>query len=592
MLPHSPHRIGRYELHAEIASGGMGRVYLAQARGPGGFAKLVALKTVHPDLAAEPQFVNMFLDEARIASRIDHRNVCQVFDFGESDGRYFIAMEYLIGESVQRVLRLLSRRETREPEDDRIAVRIVADAAEGLHAAHEVTGEDGQPLDVVHRDVSPQNIFVSYDGGVRVMDFGVARAEGRLHQTEADSLKGKLSYMAPEAMLQSDIDRRADVWGLGVVLWELVTGRRFVRGANQIEVIKAVTQGELQRAIDVRPELDPVLNTIIDGALTRDRDERFQSARELGQALENWLAASGPPLGMPQVAEFMSKNFPTERAAAFELVDAARHSSSGVRPRGSEPGVSARASEPAPSPSPRAPRPSRDDSDSLELQIELTDPEGAFPSVHAPALPPQRSLPIAAGVVMGILATGLGIAITLLVIREPTVIVAMPKTGPASTARSDGPQPSLREPRETGADADEREVSADPRPAGDETSANDTANDTANDIANDTAANDTAADDPANPVTSDGASGRRSRGGARSEPVATTGELRVSTPGGWADVYFEGRRLGRTPLSVTLPVGSGQLELRPYGLPPPAGSTSLRRHVRIGAAPTRVEVSL
>jgi serine/threonine-protein kinase len=224
----APERIGRYELCFELASGGMASVYLARAEGSPGFEKLVALKRIHPHLADERGYVEMFLDEARIASRITHANVCSVFDFGESDGEYFIAMEYLVGEPLSRVQRrvVVNAEQRTSPLLPARMARIIADACEGLHAAHELRDASGESLNVVHRDVSADNLFITYDGAAQVVDFGIAHARQRLHQTEAGQVKGTFPYMAPEQMTAAVVDRRVDVWALGAVLWELLALRR------------------------------------------------------------------------------------------------------------------------------------------------------------------------------------------------------------------------------------------------------------------------------------------------------------------------------------------------------------------------------
>ena len=198
--PNAPSKIGRYELCFELASGGMASVHLARVEGNPGFEKLVALKRIHPHLACEPEYIEMFLDEARIASRITHSNVCSVFDFGEADGEYFIAMEYLVGEPLSRVHRrvLADLDQRSSPLLPMRMARIIAQACEGLHAAHELADGDGESLHVVHRDVSAENLFVTYDGATQVVDFGIAHARQRVHHTEAGQVKGTFPYMAPE----------------------------------------------------------------------------------------------------------------------------------------------------------------------------------------------------------------------------------------------------------------------------------------------------------------------------------------------------------------------------------------------------------
>lgn len=215
--------IDRYELVAEIASGGMATVFLARLSGVGGFQRFVAIKRLHPHLAAEREFVEMFLDEARLAAGIHHPNVVSILEVGASDRGYYLVMEYIEGDTLARLLARAATSGQRLPRE--IALRVVIDMLAGLHAAHELKDEMGQPTGLVHRDVSPQNVLVGLDGICRITDFGVARAASRLSATRVGQLKGKIAYMAPEqAMGKSDIDRRADVFAGGIVLWRCSPG--------------------------------------------------------------------------------------------------------------------------------------------------------------------------------------------------------------------------------------------------------------------------------------------------------------------------------------------------------------------------------
>jgi serine/threonine-protein kinase len=318
-----PRVIGRYRLCYELASGGMASVYLARAEGPGGFEKLVALKLIHPHLAREAHFIEMFLDEARIAARIAHGNVASVVDFGEVEGRYYIAMEYLAGETLLRVNREAKR--STDPTVRRawqtVACRIVADLCEGLHAAHELTDERGRPLHVVHRDVSPSNLLVSYDGVARVMDFGIAKARNRLHETDTGVVEGKHGYMAPEMLSGRDYDRRVDVWAMGVVLWELLAGRRLFHRRNQAETLLAAVSEPIAPPSVYARSVSSALDAVVLRALARDPDARYATARELGRDL---LRAAGAPVGLADVAELMDALFREERARKLEMMDVAR----------------------------------------------------------------------------------------------------------------------------------------------------------------------------------------------------------------------------------------------------------------------------
>jgi serine/threonine-protein kinase len=318
-------RLGRYRLVREIASGGMATVNLAVADG---LDKLVALKIIHPHLAQEESFVRMFLDEARLASAISHRNVCNVFDFGETDGRFYIAMDFLSGQSLRDVLRRLRKAEL-QTEPRRLAVYVaymLAEACEGLHAAHELHGSDGRPLNVVHRDVSPHNLFVTYDGNVSVVDFGIARASDRIQSTATGVLKGKFSYMAPEQMRQLEVDRRADIWALGVVLWEsLLLQRLFVR-SSQADTVMSVMMDRVKPPSEIKPDLPKELDAIVLRAISRNPAHRFATAREMGRELMKFCRESGVLVSPIEIETMMERLFEQEIAESKALLRKAKRS--------------------------------------------------------------------------------------------------------------------------------------------------------------------------------------------------------------------------------------------------------------------------
>ncbi|MDH3201413.1 MAG: serine/threonine protein kinase [Myxococcales bacterium] len=324
--PASPKRIGRYELRFELASGGMASVFLARAEGAPGFQKLIALKRIHSHLATEKDYVEMFLDEARIASRITHANVCSVFDFGEADGEYYIAMEYLVGEPLSRVhRRVMANADQRSSAllPARMA-RVIAGACEGLHAAHELKDADGELLRVVHRDVSAENLFVTYDGLVQVVDFGIAHARERVHHTSAGQVKGTFPYMAPEQMTAAVVDRRVDVWALGAVLWELLTLRRLFLRDNDVNTMYAVLSGEIRPPSDYRKDVPPELDSIVLRALQRNPDERWPNARQMGTALRQFLAKQEELVGPAELADWMAELFPDGELRKHRLMEIAR----------------------------------------------------------------------------------------------------------------------------------------------------------------------------------------------------------------------------------------------------------------------------
>jgi serine/threonine-protein kinase len=314
---------GPYHLALEIASGGMATVYLA-VHGLEGFQNTVAVKRIHPHLAKDKQFVDMFVDEAHIAARINHPYVCRVFDFGKTgDHSYYIAMEFLRGEPLSRVFKALTPERVESPRHPTIIARVIANLAEGLHAAHTLKDTHGQCLDVVHRDVTPQNLFVLCDGTVRVTDFGIARARVRSHQTEGGRIKGKLSYMSPEQLNQQPVDCRSDLWSLGVVTWELLTGRRLFRATSEGETVLSVLSRPIPPPSRFAGSVPRQLDAIVLRALSRDPQLRFSSARELVRALETFLAAASDTVPTMDVADWVEELFPGAAQRSDALVELA-----------------------------------------------------------------------------------------------------------------------------------------------------------------------------------------------------------------------------------------------------------------------------
>ncbi len=295
-------RLGRYELLLPIAKGGMARVWAARQHGQRGFTKLVAIKTILPHLAREHEFERMFLDEARVASLVHHPNVCEIYELGEEGQVLFLAMEWVHGDSLVHMLR--TSETTTEPIPLRVAARILADACAGLHAAHELIDEDNQPMNVVHRDVSPHNILVSVDGHVKVADFGVAKALGQLHEaTVAGQIKGKLSYMAPEQVSGAPVDRRSDIFSLGCVLYEATTGMLPFLGEADHQVMQALIRGDYIMPTKLVRGFPPELEAIIVRALAADPAKRYASAEHMRLALEEWLLSTGSVVSAAHVAQ-------------------------------------------------------------------------------------------------------------------------------------------------------------------------------------------------------------------------------------------------------------------------------------------------
>jgi serine/threonine protein kinase len=276
--------LGRYALHDEVASGGMAAVHLGRLLGPVGFARTVAIKRLHPQFAKDPSFVAMFLDEARLASRIRHPNVVPTLDVVSLEDELFLVMEYVHGDSLARLQRYARARGEHIPIE--VAVGVISHALHGLHAAHEAKSERGTPLEIVHRDVSPQNILVGTDGIGRVLDFGIAKASSRLQITLEGQLKGKLAYMAPEQLEHQDVDRRVDVWATAIVLWESLAGRRLFNGDHPARVMKAVLNDAIPKPSEIAADVPADLDAVVMKGLARDPNERWASARDMAVALE------------------------------------------------------------------------------------------------------------------------------------------------------------------------------------------------------------------------------------------------------------------------------------------------------------------
>lgn len=306
-LPGGTYFLGRYRVVDEIGIGGMASVHLARMDGPGGFQKWVAIKRIHPHLVEDETFVNMFLDEARVAARISHPNVATVFELGKHEDTYWIAMEYLHGEPLREVMRRTE--ELGQPMPPEIACRVIADAAEGLHAAHELLGKNGEKLGLVHRDVTPHNLFVTYDGNTKVVDFGIAKFTSRMANTRAGTLKGKLAYMSPEQVAGEPIDRRTDVFALGVVLWELTTGQRLFRMESDLDTLAKVQECAVPRPSTIVRGYPIDLEKIVMKALAKTKNERYRTAREFSRALQSLLMRRGLFIASDEVAAYMVSVF-------------------------------------------------------------------------------------------------------------------------------------------------------------------------------------------------------------------------------------------------------------------------------------------
>jgi serine/threonine-protein kinase len=604
-------RFGKYTLVYRIASGGMATVYLGREQGPHGFDRPVAIKRIHPHLQSRRAFVDMFLDEARIAARINHPNVCTVLDFGAAEDTYYIALEYLVGVPLHRLISVVAHdaQRLRSPKWQALAARIIADAAEGLHAAHELRDGKGELLHVVHRDVSPQNLFVTFDGVVKVVDFGVARSRARIHQTATGTVKGKLSYMAPEHAVGATIDRRADVWSLGVCLWEALSGRRLFKRKNEMEVILAIREGSIPRLSMLVPDVPPMLEEIVVQALDRDVELRFPTTRALGVALQAFLKSQPEATGLAELAEWMTDLFARERSERLGMLSATLdEDESRARPVERVPYETLSAIDVAEAKtqafetgSTRIPsRPPGSPDSGPAIAADPPSEEISLPVFDVKTDPaprgPYRWIAIGAAAFVGLVL--LGVALGVLVgsgldsdaSNRELGVATLP---PAERARAGDEtrvvpiRPALEREIATPAPIDP------PVPANEPEAVAPSARIEAEAPRIEAEAPSAMTDVRAPPaeILAPRTEGPRVPSAMTEAPRApevaqaerperarATGEVVVVAVGGWADVYSNGQRVGRTPSRLRLPAGRAMIVLRPFG-----GETSLRRPVTVRA---------
>lgn len=322
-LPPS-HQLGKYRLVATLGQGGMGTVYLALASGLGQFRKVLVVKELRQDLTRKQGFVSMFMDEAKLAARLDHPNVVQTFEAGQEDERYYLAMEYLDGQPMSV---LIDRLASSKGLPLWVHIQILCEVLSGVQYAHELPDYDGRPLGVVHRDISPQNVFITYHGQVKVVDFGVAKAAGASTLTDPGVFKGKFAYAAPEQVLGRPVDGRTDVFAVGVMLWEAIAGRRFSQQTVTPAAFRERAAGREPRIRAVVPKVDPLLADICDRAVAVDPEQRFASAEELRAELQEYLQLSGVRVEAPEIGQFMRDVFAQERRDIHMVIERAmKHS--------------------------------------------------------------------------------------------------------------------------------------------------------------------------------------------------------------------------------------------------------------------------
>ncbi len=315
-----PKRFGKYTLLRKLATGGMAELFLALQKSVAGFEKLIVIKRILPAMNADKAFIDMLLHEARIAATLSHPNIVQIFDVGQVEGTYFIAMEHVHGEDIRSIVRQMKKKAYPTfPREH--ALGIVMGMCAGLAYAHEKTDLDGSPLNIVHRDISPQNVVVTFSGDVKIVDFGIAKSDNKnTDQTKSGKLKGKVPYMSPEQARGDNIDHRSDIFATGVMLFELTTGRRLFKGASEYETLKLICDRDYPRPSQVIAGYPPALERIVMRALEKDRDERYQSARDMQHDLEVFIRDERVAVSTVAMNEFMQGLFADKLASQKEAL--------------------------------------------------------------------------------------------------------------------------------------------------------------------------------------------------------------------------------------------------------------------------------
>ena len=313
ILP-QPIQFGKYTLFERIGRGGMAEVYKGRIQGPAGFERVFVVKRILPHLSEEPTFIRMFVEEAKLSARLNHPNIVQIFELGNVEGEYFISMEYIRGRDLADTMRAIWK--TMGPPRPELVAYVGREACRALAYAHSLTDDSGNPLGMIHRDVSPSNIMLSYEGGVKILDFGIAKALGEAPETtKSGTMKGKYAYMAPEQTENGDdVDSRIDIFSCGIVLHEVLTGRRLFKGANDIQTIERVRRCEVPPPSFQNPMCPPELDNVVLKALARNRDDRFATAAEMADALDDVVHASRFQPG--HLAQLLHDLFPLEGGAA------------------------------------------------------------------------------------------------------------------------------------------------------------------------------------------------------------------------------------------------------------------------------------
>lgn len=431
----SGRQLGRYEVLRQLASGGMATVYVARAQGVAGFERVVAIKVLHPHLAHDEDFISMFLDEARLAARIRHPNVVATLDISDTQGDgYFLVMEYVEGDHFGALLRNAARGAERLTVP--VVGRIVMDALLGLHAAHTLTDTTGQLLDLVHRDISPHNILVGADGIARITDFGVAKAQVRLSSTRDGQFKGKLSYMAPEQAASGEASQRSDIFSMGIVMWEALTGRRLFRGENNAEVLNKILNADVPKLSQLDPELEP-FDDVAAKALARLPEDRFETAEAFADAIEDAAAMLGgvatPRAVTREVKRWLGDKIETEQRAIRDAMEALGRSdfTPGVLPRPMESGSQ-----------PSMPFPRTDPPGDLSDMTMGAKPSTLTADHESPGAKKQRGMVVAGLLLLLLFLVGGGAAAWLMLGGDTATAPASQTIDPSADPQGAGAEPA------------------------------------------------------------------------------------------------------------------------------------------------------
>jgi serine/threonine-protein kinase len=533
----------------------MATVYLAQKIGPGGVCQPAAIKVIHPHLARDNDFVDMFLDEARIVSCINHPNVSRVLDFGHAEGTYYLAMEYVMGETWGDTLSALKATPDARGILPALLSQVLAQASEGLHAAHEACDEDVRPLLIVHRDVSPQNIIVGYDGSVRVLDFGIASAAEKLHTTRNGTIKGRFAYMAPEQMRGHLVDRRADIWSLGVMLWEGLARERLFKRDTEAETVLAVTADPLPSLEGREPPVPARLNKVVLQALSREREARFATARAFGIELSNFSSGGPAQVGMPEVSVWMQRLFKERIVQKSALLR------SSARTVNRESALST-----APHSLERQSTPPQANQDRGVETIPTNIAPATLPSISVVREVQKKQASFRGAALC--LAAAL-VAISAAVWLRSVDLARAPHGSPPIVQIA-AARPELARP-DSAREKPSEQIPARPTPEKTARQAPEKKHDV-----QDTVNTPPARDELPAPELTQQATEQREQAAARrhsaraakrvkDEAAVEMVSVNIVTPGGWADVYLKGVWLGTTPARIELPAGRHVLVFRPFG---------------------------